>query len=582
VVTFSGSFVVGIFYFYFIASTDFVNTSIVCSSSCITRYFVGSGALSQNRNGKCPVCAVHICQSDLRNVILDEEKVVAEMLESLPSSGPSPGPPSACSGTGGASSSSSWMHRKEVAVPPGTYLEFVHLSAHAHAVYPHIYCRQSPTTSSIDCRPQGIAAAAGGGGGGASSSSLKSVKALADKIPEFLQINARYSRLSFLSVENMSVFVDCRRRELAQFRAACLPSERDIPVPSAPSSSSSSQKPGSHSPKMPWGQAVQICDSTATATATATAHGNSAADPRPVGMLPSDTGGDVEMLPFIETMSQQLDNWYQNFVQQLQLAVSLNLSGGGGGGSGSGNPVASNNGSSGSCKPHSKEYSVLQVISGSMVFLDPLCATCLLEVCPTPLLSSLSQSQAQSQLSLQSQPQVQLSLQSQPQAQSQARSQPQDANRVDGGATSHRGDSLGDSEETPGQVAPSGGPFPGAAAVETVSAWDTQSSWKTVRAYDSGAHTGTGVGAGTAIEVCRGRVLDVERVRNSEASRQRHKFLRHLPIHCEVLFVEIDMSALVPPHVFERYRGKIEKRARDREEAHRRLLREEQEHNDRM
>ena len=44
-------------------------------------------------------------------------------------------------------------------------------------------------------------------------------------------------------------------------------------------------------------------------------------------------------------------------------------------------------------------------------------------------------------------------------------------------------------------------------------------------------------------------VLEVERVRVSAESRQRYPLLRHLPLHCEVWLVEVDLTPLVPAEV---------------------------------
>jgi putative alpha-1,2-mannosidase len=77
----------------------------------------------------------------------------------------------------------------------------------------------------------------------------------------------------------------------------------------------------------------------------------------------------------------------------------------------------------------------------------------------------------------------------------------------------------------------------------------------------SDASTSTPVGSQV-----RGKVLEIEHLRVSADSRQRYTVLRHLPLHSEVTFVEIDVAPLVPPQVLSKYSEELHKRANKRRE----------------
>ena len=63
-----------------------------------------------------------------------------------------------------------------------------------------------------------------------------------------------------------------------------------------------------------------------------------------------------------------------------------------------------------------------------------------------------------------------------------------------------------------------------------------------------------------------GTVLEIEHVRVTMENRQRYNVLRHVPMHSEVLLVEIDLTDMVPPHILCKYSEELNKRARRRKE----------------
>jgi hypothetical protein len=61
-------------------------------------------------------------------------------------------------------------------------------------------------------------------------------------------------------------------------------------------------------------------------------------------------------------------------------------------------------------------------------------------------------------------------------------------------------------------------------------------------------------------------VIEVERLKLSATLKQRIPFLRHLPEHSDIAFVEIDMKHIVPGDVLSRFQEELAKRAKKRKE----------------
>ena len=61
-----------------------------------------------------------------------------------------------------------------------------------------------------------------------------------------------------------------------------------------------------------------------------------------------------------------------------------------------------------------------------------------------------------------------------------------------------------------------------------------------------------------------GLVLETERIRIDALVRQKVPFLRHLPIYCEVIFVELDMKKIVSADIWSLFQEEFSKRAKRR------------------
>jgi hypothetical protein len=62
------------------------------------------------------------------------------------------------------------------------------------------------------------------------------------------------------------------------------------------------------------------------------------------------------------------------------------------------------------------------------------------------------------------------------------------------------------------------------------------------------------------------RVIELEHLRVDDAARQRIPFLRHLPRHCDVILVEIELKGLVSSDCLELFAAELAKRAKRRKE----------------
>lgn len=98
-------------------------------------------------------------------------------------------------------------------------------------------------------------------------------------------------------------------------------------------------------------------------------------------------------------------------------------------------------------------------------------------------------------------------------------------------------------------------------------------------AADRAAAGGGGGGPSSLPSLLRGRIVDIESIRVTVSNRQRYNVLRHLPLHCEVTLIEIDLFALVPSsvvsdHILSNFKDQLSKRAQLRKEKKRLIIRE--------
>jgi len=86
-------------------------------------------------------------------------------------------------------------------------------------------------------------------------------------------------------------------------------------------------------------------------------------------------------------------------------------------------------------------------------------------------------------------------------------------------------------------------------------------------------------GSSSLPSLLRGRIVDIESIRVTVSNRQRYNVLRHLPLHCEVTLIEIDLFELVPSslvsdQVLSNFKDQLSKRAQLRKEKKRQMIRE--------
>ncbi len=61
-------------------------------------------------------------------------------------------------------------------------------------------------------------------------------------------------------------------------------------------------------------------------------------------------------------------------------------------------------------------------------------------------------------------------------------------------------------------------------------------------------------------EYILGKVLEIEKIRITSSLKQRYSFLRHLPLHLEIEFIEIDVRSLVNKSIYNKFQNEIMKR----------------------
>lgn len=79
-----------------------------------------------------------------------------------------------------------------------------------------------------------------------------------------------------------------------------------------------------------------------------------------------------------------------------------------------------------------------------------------------------------------------------------------------------------------------------------------------------------------------GTVLEMEKIRVDANMKQKVPFLRHLPVYCEVVFVELDMKRMVNAEIWSLFQEEFGKRAKRRGDKERIRLRERKIEHDEM
>ena len=79
-----------------------------------------------------------------------------------------------------------------------------------------------------------------------------------------------------------------------------------------------------------------------------------------------------------------------------------------------------------------------------------------------------------------------------------------------------------------------------------------------------------------------GPVLELEKIRIDAAMKQKIPFLRHLPIYCEVIFIELEMKKLVSMETWNLFQEEFNKRAKRRNEKEKIRIKEKKIEHDQM
>jgi hypothetical protein len=451
-----------------------------CSYTCILRHLHSELANSH----KCPICAVSLCAADLKTVFYTQDAVEAVFED-----------------TDTVHSAAATVRSAAAAVAP----DVVELHVGQECGFQLLqFTKGSLTPAAVG---SSIAPVVGTG--------LRGV------LPDAAAANARYSRISYLTVGMMRKLFEHDQQTLLQYRQQCLPSDANNFNSNSSSSSSSngSATTNAAAPKVTtsvWGttRAANAAESSSAGVSTApTTAADSAAPvwgsttrlqhllrqtsdgsnstPLPLSAAAVAQqqqqqlmGGDVEALPFIALALERQQLLESDFEAKLALqplpvqpqrdAVdglvrqSSGAGGGVGGGAGSSSVDAS-----------SATYYVHQHPSGSLLYLHPICTKCLVEASLT-------------------------------------------------------------ADATAGCALP------------------------------------------PALSRVIGKVLEIEHLRVSAENKQRYTVLRHLPLHSEVTLVEIDVVPLVPPHVLGKYSEELHKRANKRRDRAKQEKREKRMEHDKL
>jgi len=349
-------------------------------------------------------------------------------------------------------------------------------------------------------------------------------------LPECTAQCAPFNRLMHLTVDNMRQLYAHDRAVLSQYRQLCLPKTTPVRYNSNNTTHTTSSDFPALGSKV-WEKGNKIQPNT-TSTAI---------KPAPEAV------GDVEALPYIQLAmerQQLLEGEFEAKLIQRAMVSSLMRES-----SGTSTTSNSSNLSNGNAGIHDENattsklhYHVYQHTTGNLVYMHPICTKCILE---TSIHSSVSgaTSITESGDSVHSIVPPKHS----PRTQLQKKMH---AGKGHGGnaATKHV------DESDCGTIG----------AIGTNNAQPTTTDNSTDAPPMSSANiTSTPLHLLTTL---RARVIDSERVRVTPDTRTRYNVLRHLPLHTEVVLLEIDMSHMVPPHILCKYSEELNKRALRRKE----------------
>jgi hypothetical protein len=328
-------------------------------------------------------------------------------------------------------------------------------------------------------------------------------------LPECVNHDALYSRLTCLSIDMMRRLFEHDRQVLLHYRQLCLPqdvSTRDrstvvSDIPKAPISAAiSAWGPPLSAAKTAPGPAAELSQSPPIAAPKVPAWADKRSPSGNIAggtvkdsistqpLLPAaqsrgpaeSTVGDVEALPYITQALERQQALEAAFEQTVTFDPPVPIV----------RQASNTNTTGGTSHDGGKAtYHVYQHVSGNLIFLHPICAKCILE---SHTVSTVIAAQ------------------------------------LGGNGTANSEDGVSGSQSSAGEE-------------DTATADHSRVS---------------------------GSIVEIERVRVSEETRQRYNVLRHLPLHSEALLVEIDVAPLVPPHVLCKYSDELGKRAvRRRERA---------------
>lgn len=383
---------------------------------------------------------------------------------------------------------------------------------------------------------------------------------------------APYNRLSCLTMDMIRQLFAYEKEQLLAYRRRCLPpdaSTRNKTSTSTTIKGSTAQTTSTTaSPPLAWGAksfASTIAGNTPTDTISTGA--NAAA------------GGDVEALPYIQLALERQQQAEHEFAAKLvQRAMVTNLMGEhnsttsaattsttalGSAPIRSAVPVynrssadatdstavaASTTGRDGGVAKQDKSvYHIYQHPSGALIFLHPICTKCLLEAHSSETLSLANNGASHNAIK-----------------------------SPTGSPRTHRKHTAA---APPVDTSP-----PAAVAVDV---GESALAERTFELSVSNINTSTATTAvtntsATAVPphiasykpTIRGMIIDIDSVRVTAELRQRYNVLRHLPVHSEVLLLEIDLHDMVPAHVLCKYAEELHKRAAKRKERARQEKRE--------
>ena len=354
---------------------------------------------------------------------------------------------------------------------------------------------------------------------------------LSSVLPDCTADCAVYNRLMYLTQEHMRQLFAHDREVLQQFRQLCLPAPSNINNLNK-TNTTISNTTDSNFP--PLGGNVWAAKST-TNSANKPPPNNTSSSIKPISPV-----GDVEALPFIQLAlerQQQLEKEFESKLTQKALVNSLMMDAPVRSSSNQ-DPFTSTNKVSDTMEnaiANKLHYHIYQHAAGSLVFMHPICAKCILE---TSVHAGIESNTGENDSAQRLSPRTQLQKKLAP----HSSAKPTPVN-------------------TTGEIS-------------TPSVNFTTAGFDTTPADDASPRTpSTPITANTTTTLplnlhstLRARVIDAECVRVTTDTRARYNVLRHLPLHSEVMLLEIDLAGIVPQHILCKYSEELNKRALRRKE----------------